>query len=193
MERPVEKEYYTFADYLSWDEHDRIELINGEPYMMAAPMRIHQQISGALFAKVYDFLEDKPCEVYSAPFGVRLFEKENDTPDKVDTVVEPDIVIVCENSKLDEYGCKGAPDMIMEILSPSTIRNDRITKFGLYESAGVREYWIIDPRSQTVEVYLHNESGSLKPSEVYTSEDMAKISVLNGFAVDLSKVFPKSE
>ena len=192
MEQPVEK-YYTYADILSWDEDVRAEIINGELYMMSPPLRIHQDISVALEGQILDFLRDKSCKMYHAPFGVRLFEQENDTPDKVDTVVEPDIVVVCDQNKLDKYGCKGAPDLIIEILSPSTARRDRFVKLNLYNSAKVREYWIVDPFNYTVEVLLPDENGRLMVSAVYTREDTAPVTVLPGCMIDLTSVFPESE
>ena len=132
MPVPAPKDHYTFADCLTWGESERIEIINGEAVMMAPPSRTHQEVSGALFAQLYTFLEGKKCRVYSAPFAVRLFEKDGDNPEDVDTMVEPDISVVCDSSKLDDAGCKGAPDLVMEILSPSTMRHDRFTKFNLY-------------------------------------------------------------
>ena len=145
MPLPAPKDHYTFADCLTWGENERIEIINGEAVMMAPPSRTHQKISGELFRQIANFLEGKKCEVYAAPFAVRLFEKDGDTPEDVDTIVEPDISVVCDHNKLDKHGCKGAPDLVMEILSPSTMRHDRFTKFNLYQRAGVREYWIVDP------------------------------------------------
>ena len=153
MALPAEKERYTFADVLTWEESDRIEIINGEAVMMAPPSRIHQKVSFEIGRQIGNYLEGKKCEVYPAPFGVRLFEKDGDSPDDVDTLVEPDISVICDKSKLDKHGCKGAPDMVMEILSPSTQRHDRLVKLGLYQRAGVREYWIVDPVKQCVTVY----------------------------------------
>lgn len=193
MVQPVEKEIYTFADYLSWDENERYEIIYGDAVMMAPPKRIHQAAAAEIFGQIHLFLKDKPCEVYFAPFGVRLFEQDGDAPDNVDTVVEPDISVVCDHSKLDDYGCKGAPDMIVEILSPSTMRHDRIVKLDLYRRAGVREYWIVDPNNQTVEVYLRDENDDLRPREVYLRNDTAKVTVLEGCTVELERVFPETK
>lgn len=192
MEQPIEK-YYTYADIFSWGEDVRAQIICGDLYMMAPPLRIHQEVSGELFGQIRDFLKDKPCKVYSAPFGVRPFEKDGDTPDDVDTVVEPDITVVCDHSKLDKYGCKGAPDFIIEILSPSTARLDNFVKLNLYQRAKVREYWVVDPLNATVNVYLPDETERLVVSEVYTRKDVAKVTVLPGCEIDLSKVFPKEE
>ena len=162
MALPAEKARYTFADCLTWDENESIEIINGEAFMMATPSRIHQKISGELFRQLANYLEGKKCEVYSAPFGVRLFEQDGDRPEDVDTVVEPDISVVCDRSKLDKHGCKGAPDLIVEILSPSSLRHDRLVKLNLYQRAGVREYWIADPENRSVMVFLPDSSGSFR-------------------------------
>lgn len=193
MEIPAEREYYTFADCLAWDESERIEIIDGYAYMMAPPMRIHQEILGELYVQIRDFLKDKPCKVYPAPFGVRLFEQDGDTPEDVDTLVEPDITVVCDSKKLDDYGCKGAPDFIIEILSPSTARHDRFVKLNLYQRAKVHEYWIVSPQDKTVEVYLLDKNGYLIPTEFYASKDTAKITVLNECEIDLEKVFSEDK
>ena len=153
MALPAENTRYTFADCLTWDESNRIELINGEAIMMAAPSSIHQEISMEISRQLANYLEGKECRVYPAPFDVRLFEKEGDNPDDIDTVVEPDITVVCDRSKIDSHGCKGAPDLIVEILSPSSLRTDRLVKLRLYQRAGVREYWIVDPKKEITVVY----------------------------------------
>lgn len=180
---------YTFADVLSWDERERVELIYGEAVMMSPPSRIHQKVCGELFRQIANYLEGKQCEVYAAPFGVRPFEQNGDTPDGVDTLVEPDISIVCDKNKLDHHGCKGAPDCVIEVLSPSTQRHDQLVKLDLYQRAAVSEYWIADPQNKTVLVFLLDENGVLKLNEVYSRTDVAKVNVLNGCFVELSKVF----
>jgi Uma2 family endonuclease len=190
MALPVEKERYTFADCLAWDEGERIELIHGEATMMAPPTRKHQEISGELFRQLANFLEGKRCRVYAAPFGVRLFEKAGDTPEEVDTMVEPDLSVICDRDKLDEHGCKGAPDLVVEVLSPSTRRHDRLVKLDLYQEAGVREYWIVDPDSQSVQVFLW-DGNFLRLHEDYGRQDIAKVNVLDGCFIELCKVFPE--
>ena len=192
MPLPSKQERFTFADVLIWDENERIELIHGEAFMMAPPSRIHQEISGEIFRQLANYLEGKRCKVYSAPFGVRLFERDGDSPGDVDTVVEPDISVVCDRSKLDDHGCKGAPDMLIEILSPSTLRHDQLVKLNLYQQAGVREYWIVDPMSKSVQVFLLDSEGFLRIHEVYGQTDVAKVNVLDGCFLELSKVFPAS-
>jgi Uma2 family endonuclease len=189
MALPLKKESYTFADCLTWPENERIELIDGEAVMMSPPSTVHQKISGELFRQLANFLEGKKCEVFSAPFGVRLFEKDGDSPENVDTMVEPDISVICDRDKLDRHGCKGAPDLIVEILSPSTQRRDRLIKLELYQRAGVREYWLVSPEEQTVQVLLFT-NGLLLPRELYKKGDVAKVNVLEGCFLELEKVFP---
>ena len=189
MPLPAEKERYTFADVLTWSEDERIEIIDGEIFMMAPPSRIHQKVSVAISSQLYNFLEGKKCEVYPAPFGVRLFEQDGDSPEDVDTLVEPDISVVCDKSKLDHHGCKGAPDLVVEILSPSTQRHDRLVKLRLYQRAGVREYWIVDPDARTVQVMLRDDDGNLQLHEIFSHRDIAKVNVLEGCFIELAKVF----
>ncbi len=188
MALPVEKARYTFADCLTWGENERIEIINGEAVMMAPPSRIHQEISFEMCRQLGNYLEGKRCKAYPAPFAVRLFEKDGDSPENVGTMVEPDISIVCDRDKLDKHGCKGAPDMVVEILSPSTQRHDRLVKLGLYQRAGVREYWIVNPEDQTVQVFTLS-NGLLLPHEVYARDGVAKVNVLDGCFIELRKVF----
>ena len=118
MALPAKNLWYTFADALAWDDSERAEIIDGEVIMMAPPSSIHQEISMELSSQLHTYLKGKKCKVYAAPFAVRLFEGADDTPADVQTVVEPDISVICDRSKLDEHGCKGAPDMVIEILSP---------------------------------------------------------------------------
>lgn len=184
---PQEK-YYTLADVLSWDSLERWELISGVPVMMAPPVRIHQKIVGELFGQLREYLKDKKCEVYPAPFAVRLFEQDGDSPEDVGTMVEPDISVICDSSKLDDIGCKGAPDFIIEVLSPSTQRHDRVTKFNLYLSAGVREYWIVDPVKKDAQSFVL-EDGHYAAKEFGIAGDQMKVSVLEDCILDLAQVF----
>lgn len=188
MALPAENKRYTFANVLTWDEDDRIEIINGEPFMMAPPSRVHQEISFEIGRQLGNYLEGKRCRVYPAPFGVRLFEKEGDGPDDVDTMVEPDLSVICDHSKLDDHGCKGAPDLVIEILSPSTRRHDRLTKFNLYQRAGVREYWIVDPEDRSIQVFVL-EDGRYSVKDFGTTEDHLRVNILEDCTIDLSKVF----
>lgn len=191
MPLPNEKTHYTYADYLSFEGDERMEIINGDIVMISSPSISHQRVFGVLFNQLTNFLDGKPCEVFSAPLDVRLFEKEGDTPENVDTVVQPDIFVVCDKNKYDDKGIKGAPDFIIEILSPSTRRHDVLVKFNLYQRAGVREYWIVDPNNKSVQVFLPDENGVYRISEAYGEKDIAKVNVLNGCFIELCKVFPE--
>ena len=140
---------YTEEDYYNLPENVRAELIDGQIYYMAAPSRIHQKILMFLSKTIANYIDSKDgsCEVYPAPFAVKLFEDDDKT------VVEPDISVICDPNKLTDRGCTGAPDWIVEIVSPSTSSHDYIRKLNLYAKAGVKEYWIIDPRTEKVFVY----------------------------------------
>lgn len=189
MAIPAENPRYTFADVLTWEETERAEIIDGEAVMMAPPTSVHQEISGEIFGHLYNYLRGKKCKVYAAPFAVRLFEKDGDSPEDVATVVEPDISVVCDLGKIDKHGCKGAPDMVVEILSPSTQRHDRFTKFRLYQRAGVREYWIVDPDSGIAQSFVL-EDGRYSVKEFGAAGDKMKVNVLEDCVIDLSEVFP---
>ncbi len=187
MPLPQEKRY-TLADALAWDEQDRIELIDGYPVMMAPPSRAHQEAVMELSAQLHAYLKGKKCKVYPAPFAVRLFEQDGESPEDVDTLVEPDVSVVCDPSKLDEIGCKGAPDLVMEVLSPSTMRHDRFTKFNLYQRAGVREYWIVNPAEKSVQVFVLEE-GHYAAKDFGIAGGTVRVNVLEDCTIDLSQVF----
>lgn len=179
---------YTYQNYLCWPGPERYELIDGKAFLMAGPSPTHQRISGKIHQQLMNFLEGKKCEAFAAPFDVRLFEREHDTPDQVDTIVQPDITVVCDRSKLDDRGCKGAPDMVIEILSPSSQRNDRLVKLNLYQRAKVKEYWIVSPSERSVQVFLL-DGDFFRPHEVYSADEIAKVNSLDGCFLELSKVF----
>lgn len=151
---------YTYADYLTWHFNERVELIKGWLYKMSpAPKRIHQKVEGIIFNKLFNFLEFSKCEIYQSPFDVRLLKNKDDENDKIYTVVQPDICVVCDEDKLDDAGCVGAPDLIVEVLSDSTAKKDYNEKFNLYEENAVKEYWIVNPATQTIEIFtLENQT-----------------------------------
>ena len=173
---------HTYADYCRWDDDERWELIDGVPYAMSAPTWEHQGILVELAGQIREYLKGKPCKVFVAPFDVRLNADGYD-----DTVVQPDIVVICDRSKLSGTGCVGSPDMIIEVLSPSTAAHDRIRKFGLYMRYGVREYWIVDPETKSVSAHIL-DSGRYYTS-AYAETDTASVQVLEGCTIDLSEVF----
>ena len=138
--------YYTYADYILWKFQERVELFKGHIFPMAAPSVTHQRVSSILHVQIANFLKGRNCDVFSAPFDVRLpLPLERATDHKVDTVVQPDLCVVCDESKLDKRGCVGAPDLVVEILSEGNSSREMKAKFELYQNAGVSEYWIIDP------------------------------------------------
>ncbi len=180
---------WSYADYLTWAEGERWELIDGVAYAMSpAPGRLHQEVSGALFYLLYAHLKGKPCNVYDAPFDVRLAEQSGASDNYVDTVVQPDILVVCDKEKLDDRGCNGAPDLIIEITSPSTGKMDLTVKFDLYERSGVKEYWIVHPEEKTVMVFkLHQRKYGVP--ERYADTDKIAVPLLGELVVDLAEVF----
>ena len=147
-------ELYRYADYLLWPEDVRYELIDGVAYAMSpAPTRRHQDIAGEIFSQLKALLRGAPCRPYIAPFDIRL-PRADESDDAIDTVVQPDISVICDRSKLDERGCRGAPDWIIEVLSPSTAGHDQIVKKALYERVGVREYWLVHPTDRILTRYV---------------------------------------
>lgn len=188
MALPAKQEAFTFADLLAWEGAEHYELIHGEPFLMAPPSPRHQTVSMEITRQLANFLEGKRCKVYAAPFGVRLFEQDGETPEDVNTMVEPDITVVCDASRLDKHGYKGPPALIIEILSPSSRRHDRLVKLDLYQRAGVPEYWIVDPDNESVQVFLP-DNGALRLREDYGREDIARVSALEGCFIELCKVF----
>ncbi|RLD34432.1 MAG: Uma2 family endonuclease [Bacteroidetes bacterium] len=190
MPIPAEHEKFTYKDYLNWPENERWELIYGEAWDMSpAPTRKHQKIVGKLFFQIENYLKDKDYDVYIAPFDVRLPENEEDNDKEAETVVQPDLLVVCDKSKLDDAGCKGSPDWIIEILSPSTAVKDLNNKYNLYEEKGVKEYWIIDPSNNYLTVYLLDISGKYFRSGVYGLESKVKSTTLPDLTIDLNPVF----
>lgn len=182
---------FNYGDYLNWPEDERWELIEGVPYNMTpAPSRAHQKILAAVLAKFYSFLEDKECEVYGAPFDVRLSEGQEE-PHEITTVVQPDLVVVCDRTKLDDKGCIGSPDLIVEITSPSTVRKDIKEKFYLYERMGVKEYWIINPIDETLIAFVLDSNGKYGRPEIYSREDTIQVDVLTELSIPLKDIFKK--
>ncbi len=182
---------YTYGDYRRWPDDERWELIDGVAWNMSpAPYRRHQEISGRLFYAVYGFLGNKDCKVYTAPFDVLLPGVNEQDEDDVTTVVQPDILVICDKNKLTEKGCTGAPDWIVEIITPNTAKKDIDIKFHLYERHGVLEYWVVDPGNKYIQVYLLDEKGKYpEEPQVSVSGDSISCSVLAGLVIQLDRVF----
>ncbi|WP_425059233.1 hypothetical protein SCACP_39100 [Sporomusa carbonis] len=190
MSHPLPKhKKYTYADYLTWPLEERWELIDGVPHNMSpAPSRRHQEILVEMLRQFSNYLLDKSCRVYSAPFDVRL-PQSNETDETATNVVQPDIVVVCDKSKLDDKGCTGAPDLIVEIICPGSAFKDLRDKFRLYESSGVKEYWIVHPNDNTVLVFKLGSDGHYGKPGMYSEQDEIEVGVLEDLTISLKTVF----
>ena len=180
---------YTYADYLKWTFDERLELIKGYIFKMSpAPAEIHQRIFGKVFVRLSIYLDDKPCAVYAAPFDVRLVRKSKIDKEIV-TVLQPDICVICDLEKIDERGCLGAPDIVVEILSPGNNKKELQNKYEVYEEAGVQEYWILHPQEKTFFKYVLDEKGKFQPTRLLTLGDEVTSPILPGFTLNLDEVF----
>jgi len=190
MPSPAERNRkYTYGDYLEWSDEERWELINGEAFNMTpAPSRTHQKALGALFTSFHNYLEDKSCEVYMAPFDVRLPEGDQSEMD-ITTVVQPDLTVICDPAKLDDKGCLGSPDLIIEIISPSTAAHDFIEKLALYESRRVPEYWIVHPVDKTAMVFQLNDNHEYGKPRIFAGDHQIQVGLFPDLVIDLKKVF----
>jgi len=178
---------YTYSDYLTWQFDEMVEIIKGKVFRMSpAPNNKHQDISQNLVREISTFLKKKSCQVRHAPFDVRFVKVNNEK--NITTVTQPDLCVICDPMKLDEKGCLGAPDFIIEILSPHTRSKDVHEKFDLYEEFGVNEYWIVDPLNQIVDVFLITK-GKYQLKRKYTSEDTIEVDTLPGLSIDLKEIF----
>ncbi len=183
MEARIEGIIYTEEDYYALPEGRRAELIEGVFYDMASPSLTHQRILGELFVEIHNYIKRKngSCQAFPAPFAVKLFNDDK-------TIVEPDISVICDGNKLTEKGCSGAPDWVIEIVSPSNSDHDYIKKLKLYIRAGVREYWIVNSETRTVAVYKLGE-GNFVP-ESYSFSDNISVGIYEDFQIQLSSLLP---
>jgi len=184
--------HWTYADYKDWElkPGERYEIIYGEAYAMSAPNAYHQSILMELSKQIAVFLTGRECKVYPAPYDVRLFYEEDSDGEDVgsdDTVVQPDISVVCDREKRGKEGCRGAPDFIAEILSPSNTAIEMQRKFNLYRDAGVREYWVLDGEGKSVSVHLFD--GETAVTRSYGEKDRPTLTSLPGLSIDLEPVF----
>ena len=189
--RKEDARVWTYRDYYNMpDDGNRYEIIDGELFMMAAPTEKHQAISMEIAGRFYNYLRGKPCVVRFAPLDVRLAlygEKKGDE----ENVVQPDIMVFCSRSQLDEKGGVAAPDFVAEILSPSTKKMDRQRKLKLYEKAGVREYWIVDGENEPVEVYVHDGT-KFGPKDYYNMSSIITSAIFTDFEVKVSDIIVES-
>lgn len=197
MAFPQVKGGYSFTDYLEWNAekhsdkgtHIRYELIEGQPVMLATPSIAHQIAVGNIFAQLHQYLIGRQCKVLMAPLAVALFADSQTHDDEIKTTLEPDIMVVCDPEKLRSANrVTGAPDMMVEVLSPSTQRHDRLIKFNQYWRAGVREYWIVNPNEKWVQVFLLKD-GIYQQATIGFENDLLKVQILEDCTIDLGAVF----
>ena len=183
------EEHYTYGDYRTWDDDLRWELIDGEAFCMSpGPGTAHQFLLLELAAELRAYFKGKECRVFAAPFDVML--PDGDEPeDEIDTVVQPDIMIICDKSKLQHNGIKGAPDVVFEILSPTTARRDLDDKFRLYERAGVKEYVIVDPRNSVLYAHRRDAEGRFSFRKVYAADDVLEFGMFPELKIPLSPIW----
>ncbi len=180
---------YTYADYLQWKFKERIELIKGRIFKMSpAPSSNHQRISRKILVALDNFMHGKPCEVFYSPFDVRLTKKSKNNQD-VQTVVQPDICVICDRSKIDKRGCIGAPDIVVEIISPGNNKTELQNKYEVYEENSVQEYWIVSPQDKTFLKYTLNQDGVYITSRLLCAEEEVTTPILPGFVLKLEDVF----
>jgi len=180
---------YTYKDYLTYDENERIEIIEGEIVSMSpAPSRIHQEVITEILFKIRQYIEsnNSPCKVYAAPFDVILKNDDEDVTNSKN-IVQPDISVICDKSKLTDKGCTGSPDMIVEIVSPFNPRNDYIKKLSLYEEFKVKEYWIVNPMEKNILVYTLTHDGYGAP-KMYTFNDKIKVNIYDNLEIDFKSL-----
>lgn len=175
---------YSYADYLVWKIKERVELIKGKILEMSAPSPIHQEISGNLQGALFVFLKNSKCKLYTAPFDVRFPQKGES---QVYTVVQPDLCVVCDFEKIDSKGCVGAPDLVVEILSPGNSKKEMKSKFALYQEEGVREYWVVDPERELVFVYVADNK-KFKPT-IPIADDYVYSTIFPDFKIHTSDLF----
>ncbi len=179
---------YTYADLLKPDAPELYDLIDGVLTLTYARSLCHQTVLGGLTVQIANYLVGKKPEVYFGPLDVRLFEKPGDKPETVDTVVQPDILLVCDPTQFDEQGCIGAPDMIAEVVSNDSVKMDYLEKAHLYQRAGVKEYWIVEPEGKRVLVHQLID-GRYELTNACGEDGIARVNVLDNCFVDLSRVF----
>ncbi len=186
----VEKKY-SYQDLLDMDDDNRYEIINGELYLMGAPSVIHQMVLGEIYKQIANYLSGKKCKVFVSPLDV-CFSKEKDFR-KIWNVLQPDISIICDQEKINKQRIVGAPDVVMEVLSPNNIPHDKLIKFNFYQKHKVKEYWIIDPIEQLIFPYVLNEKGIYTISRVYSLDECIKIEQLDNCKIDLKKFLEENK
>ena len=189
VQEPDHSLTYTYADLYSWNFIERLELLRGKIFQLSAANTKHMRVSQKLGYELYGFLKGKTCQVFIAPFDVRLPIKNRRRDDQITTVVQPDICIFCDPTKIDERGACGIPNLIVEILSPSNPRHDLLVKYDVYQEVGVPEYWIIDPIKEMVMVSILQERGKFAPTKIYTEDQVLAPRCVPGFSISAKSLF----
>jgi len=180
---------YNYADYVLWQFKERVELLRGRPFQVEPVTYLqHQRIVSRLNGLFWSFLKDKRCEVFPAPVDVRLFGNKPNN-EQVDTVLQPDLIVVCDPSKLDKRGCIGAPNLVIEVLSPGNRQLEMHGKYELYEEAGVKEYWLVNYTDKTVLVYLLNEAGRFIGLQPLTTAQTLTPNLFPELHINLEELF----
>jgi len=183
---------YSYAEYLTWRFEEMVELIKGRIWRMSpAPRTVHQKISWNFTGVFFQFMKNHKCQAFAAPFDVRILDKKKSKKENKDvfTVVQPDLCVICDEEKIDELGCVGAPDLIIEILSPGNSKKEMRVKYELYEEAGVMEYWVVDPERQTVQVFALDANEKYQTMKIFISEDVMTSHIFKDLKIDLTEVF----
>ncbi len=188
MPLPKKNNKYTYADYLTWSENEHFELIDGVPYMQAAPTWQHQAVIVNIITQFNIYLQGKSCFAFPAPFDLRLPEADEKDED-ICNVLQPDIVIICDKTRLSKTGYSGVPLLVVEVVSPSTAKLDKVLKFNKYEKAGIKEYWIVEPEGKIVSVFTLQDNNRYGRPDTYTDEDSIQVSVFSDLEIDLGNVF----
>ena len=189
VEEPDSSITYTYADYLQWKFEERLELFRGKIFKLSAPNTRHQDISRNILVPIALFLKKKSCKVFAAPFDVRLPVKNKKKDDEITTVVQPDICVICDETKIDSRGCCGAPDLMVEILSPGNSKKEIRLKHELYEEAGVKEYWIVNPVEENIVVFILNEERKFCGLKMYASGDTIESLAVSRLKINLNEIF----
>ena len=183
---------YSYADYLTWQFKETVELIKGKIMLMSpAPNVKHQRVSMGFSGSLFNFFKRKKCQVFAAPFDVRLYDRKKSILENEDihTVVQPDLCVICNPEILDTQGCNGAPDWIIEILSKGNSKREMQIKYELYQESGVQEYWIVYPNDQAINQFVLDENGRYQLKQMYTDDDIAIPHLFPELAIDLTEVF----
>ena len=192
MPNAEEKRQYTYGDLLAMEDGDRYELYDGELIPVKADSTVHDAVHSEIKGQLWLYLKGKTCRVFGPNCGVRLFDGKDDPPERSKLVVKPDIMVVCDPDKVTGKDCRGAPDLVIEILSESNMQNDINRKFLLYQRAGVKEYWLVNPATKSVTVHLREGDRFSKISYLYQQDDPVPVTVLGGFEIEMKTAFSYS-